>query len=81
MTLFAFEFDQDGAQKKISLTSNFSITLQTTKNLDDVFSTCRSGDLVFRVAPLVSFHEERWSPDNHAFTVRYNDRLEAIGDV
>ena len=69
MALLASKLDQDGAHKEILLTTNFLITLQTTKNFDEVFATFRWSDNVFRVSPLVSFHEERQSLNNNAFAV------------
>ena len=76
--LLAFKFLEDSAKKKIQVATNLFITLQATKDLNDIFDRCRFGDLVFRVPPFVPLHEERQSPDNDSFAVRDKTGLEVV---
>ena len=56
-TLLASKLDQNGAQKETPFETNFSTTLQATKNLDDVLATFRLSEIVLRVLLFVPYHE------------------------
>ena len=59
----------------------FFITLQAMKNLDDTLTTCRVGDLVFRVPLFVPHHEEWRGSNNNLYTVGDRTRLETIDHI
>ena len=63
------------------MATDFSITLQAMKNLDDVLTTFRLSSIMFRVLPFVPFHEDWQGSNNNSFAVGDKARLEAINFV